>query len=142
MAKYTKIEIAIHHFSTAVNAYHRRDLLTALHCAGAADEIAGKLCSKQGNKDSLNELDSLHNELRLRLSNKELINHLNDTKNKIKHADRDADAIVEIDAVDCLFTLLMAGLNIMRTRHERTQSILDSLRLLNKIRIASDTQPN
>lgn len=135
MAKYKKIEIAINHFNTAVKAYREGDLLTALHCAGAAEEMAGALCAIQEQKNALEELAVLQSKLGLGLSNRDLQNHLRSSRNEIKHSDRDPDAIVEIIGTDCLVALLMSGLNIMRTEHKKCQSISESLKSLNKMRV-------
>ena len=91
MADFEKYEVALELLESALSHYYDSDsYFSALHCAGAAEEILGKYVSHYGGQSSYESTRASLKKLayglsKIDLSNKEINELLNGTKNNTKH---------------------------------------------------------
>ena len=109
-----KFDIAKHLLDRAIEAFFNDDVITAIHLAGASEEILGKYCEYKGMERSFNILLSNAQSLNNELKYKEINDLLNETKNQLKHFRNANDDEVEILELDPYFLLVRAVINYMK----------------------------
>ncbi len=109
-----KIDIAKHLLDRAIEAFFNDDVITAIHLAGASEEILGKCCEYKGMENSFSILVRNATSLNKELIYKEIKDSLNETKNQLKHFRNANDDEVEILELDPIFLLLRAVINYMK----------------------------
>lgn len=126
-----KIEVALELLETAINCYmSTKEYFSAIHLAGAAEEIFGKYVRELGGKDILtNFAEAMHkiglldgSELPVK-DNKKFLNH---TKNTVKHMDDLNDENIEVDAeMEARDMIERAISNFIQLKLNPTRTILE-----------------
>ena len=109
----TKLQVAVHQLGVAIRLFLEGDCLSSLTLAGAAEEILGKLCEREGHPVAVEGIIRFHwNDTDPALSDKErrkvLLNVLNAGRNAVKHANDPAEAEFTVDRVYALQMIMRA----------------------------------
>ena len=129
--KFKKIDIAKEYIETAILHYEDKKYFQALHLAGAAEELIGKLLRKEKIKTSLESEKEdfvLFNKLVMKrdISEKHAADFLNKSKNAIKHLDETnpKDEYIELDPKEDANNLLKRAIkNLWRLEGELSPSM-------------------
>jgi hypothetical protein len=85
------LDIAFAYLEAALFHFNKKEYPSALHLAGAAEEILGKFAMKKVKSNSLKEkvamMKAVHKNFGRPVEEKEIIERLNKFKNKSKHVD-------------------------------------------------------
>lgn len=95
-----KIDIAVKQLRSSIQLYNKRDFISSITLAGAAEEILGKIASEitkrnalTDEKEFLDQIAELYNKPKPDL--KKIIKHRNKVKNYLKHYDLYTDQTLE-----------------------------------------------
>lgn len=98
----TKLEVAVHQLDTAIRLFLEGDHLSSLTLAGAAEEILGRLCKREGKPVATETIIAFHwGDTDVALTDKErgklLLEVMNGARNAAKHANNasETDFVVE-----------------------------------------------
>lgn len=102
MATITKLDVAIHQLNVAIRLFLDGDYLASLTLAGAAEEILGRLCERNGKPMAVDFIVDYHlKDTDQTLPEKErrkiLLSVLNKPRNAAKHANDPNEATFDVD---------------------------------------------
>lgn len=111
---------AIHQLDAAIQEYHRGHIVCAITLAGAAEEILGDICKRRGLKNALTSATESREFTGLYPKSKDRRDLLNQTKNALKHAERDDEDFIEIDEHDTYLIIARAIYNLKLLKLEQS----------------------
>ena len=136
-----KLDIALEYLNLSCELYIKnKNLISAIHLAGAAEEIFGKYCKKNNIKtvrDDWIEIgdNSKGTVLDIKKSGKKFANYVYQAKNSIKHMNPiEEDELVSIDVKSELERIIRAAyINMTRLGRENkaTKSIQEVIEMTN-----------
>jgi hypothetical protein len=112
--KFSKVDIAVIQFESAINAYMAGMFVESITLAGAAEEILGKMCKLRKSVTALNSLYEVAKKHDINLDEKKFLVFLNKHRNALKHFDVDKDFIIEINIDDAKAMLVRATINYLQ----------------------------
>lgn len=108
-----KVEIGVKQLQTAIDMYiDKKDYISAITLAGAAEEVLGKLAERKGHKTAKKDLSDALLKKVPSVSEKELSDkHLNRVRNSLKHVNSDDEDIIEIEPEEEAFTMICRAIS-------------------------------
>lgn len=115
----TKLEVAVSQLSLAIHLFLKEEYLSSLTLSGAAEEILGKLCEREGKPVSVKEIIAFHLEnTDPALSDKErekmLLEVLNRARNAVKHANNPSETHFKVER-DFPLQMIMRSMPMARS---------------------------
>jgi len=126
-----KIEVAVELLETSIRCYMgSKEYFSAIHLAGAAEEIFGKYVRKSGEKDILTNFAEAMHKIGLLdgdlLAVKENKKYFNNIKNSVKHMDSVNNENVTIDAeMEARDMIERALINFNKLKLNATSTIIE-----------------
>lgn len=116
MTKITRIELATKQLRSAIQLLNRRDYISSLTLAGAAEEILGRIAEKRTGINALISEKLFYEQLSKLIkqaspSREKIIRLRNRVKNELKHNDSGEDDILDHDFQSEAEDLIIAAIN-------------------------------
>ena len=115
-----KKQIATTNLDTAIELFFDGKIIPSINLASASEEVLGCLCKEAGIDNVLKKMVEIAE--RQTLPNKKIIDLLNETKNEIKHADKNTGEI-EIDDLEAQLMIRRAVSNFISLGYVTTPEI-------------------
>lgn len=131
MKAYTKTDIAINSLITAKRLYEQGDYVASTILAGAGREILRDICDSRGIEHTVQVVGK-----KVGSSTKDVHDLLADVYNKMKHADRDPDGLVEISEADPRALMTVGVTDLMKLKDvkptKEMADLVEYVRLIGK----------
>lgn len=133
--KFQKKDIALGLLTTAIKLNDEKDFFSALHLAGASEEIFGQYLVAKGIQNSLESNVEAFVAVKKKLfgvdvTEKDASKFINDSKNSIKHMNGLADSDVNIDPEEAAKEMIIRTLTNLWRLNDITQELEDYWRKL------------
>jgi hypothetical protein len=110
----SKLEAAGMQLDAAIHHFLRGDLVPAIHCAGAAEELCGRYAENHGGATMPDGMWAEHDYSDLVADKKEFIAVLNLYRDWVKHTNEKHEDFIDIEDWQAFFSLQRAAIAYMR----------------------------
>ena len=136
MKTYTKIEIALNALYGAKELFINKDYISANILAGAGQQIVRDLCISRGIGPTLETISEVVNH-----PTNVVRNLLVDAYNKMKHAERDPDELVNISHQEPIALMTVAATDLVRLNVVRTQKTVEFFEFVQALKAEPPPSP-
>lgn len=126
---YTKVEIATHSLISAKKLYEQGDYISSTILAGAGREILKDICEKRGIEHTVEVVGK-----NVGKTTKDVHDLLADVYNKMKHADRDPDEVVEVSEAEPRSLMTVGATDLMKLKEIKSKERADLIEFVRSIK--------
>ncbi|WP_143474086.1 hypothetical protein [Limnohabitans sp. B9-3] len=129
MQTFTKIQVATISLIQAKEAFIRNDFVSATILSGAAQQIVRDICKSRGIEPTLKTISNVSGH------SGQLVHDLvTDAYNKMKHADKDPEGVVEVSQDEPRALMTLAATDLMRLKEITSKEISEFVEFVRTIK--------